>query len=278
MKLTLCPVAAVLAVALAAGAAHADDPTTADCLGASENSLKLGNEQKLRAERAQLLVCAAATCPADIRKECLRHVDEVNAQIPTIIFAVKDTAGNDLSAVKVTMDGEVLAERLQGVGLSMDPGEHTFTFEAPGQGVVTKKLIIAAGQKDRREQINFGAATTTTTTDVPVSPSSGGLGTQKKIALVTGGLGIVGVGLGTVFGLIAMGKKSDAQNECPNQCTTPDGVSKWNDAATAGNVSTVAFIVGGVALAGAAVLWFTAPRGKTQVGLGPQGVQVKGVW
>src|SRR5438105_11962894 len=97
------------AAALLCGAtARADDPTTADCLGASEASLKLGNEHKLRAERAQLLVCATATCPADIRKECLARVDEVNAQIPTVVFSAKDPSGADLSAVKVTMDGETL--------------------------------------------------------------------------------------------------------------------------------------------------------------------------
>jgi hypothetical protein len=78
---------------------------------ASNASLKLGEEHKLRAERSQLLVCAHAACPSEIRKECLARVDEVNAQIPTIVLSAKDRKGTDISAVKVTMDGEVLAER-----------------------------------------------------------------------------------------------------------------------------------------------------------------------
>ena len=152
----------VLAPALFAGglllsaSARAADPTTADCLAASEASFKSGNDHKLRAERAQLLICASPNCPADIRKECARRVDEVNAAIPTIIFEAKGASGADLSAVKVTMDGEVLAERLEGSALSIDPGEHTFVFETAGQPSLTKQFVIGEAQKERREAISFG--------------------------------------------------------------------------------------------------------------------------
>jgi hypothetical protein len=138
--------------------AHAADPTTSDCLAASEAALKLGNDHKLRGERSQLLVCAAASCPADIRKECLRRVDEVNAQIPTIVFQAKDGASKDISAVKITMDGEVIAQRLEGTSLSVDPGNHTFVFETSGEPAVQEQLFITEGEKDRRERILFGAA------------------------------------------------------------------------------------------------------------------------
>src|SRR5580658_1231325 len=89
---------------------HASDPTTADCLSASEASLKLRGEHKLREARGQLLVCASASCPADVRNECVRRVDPVNAAIPTIIFEAKDAAGNDMSAVTITMHGHPLRQ------------------------------------------------------------------------------------------------------------------------------------------------------------------------
>jgi len=103
----------------------------------------------------QLLTCASANCPADIRKDCTSRVEEVNAQIPTVIFRAKDASGADITAVKVTMDGEVLADRLEGTALSIDPGEHTFTFETAGQSPVTKKLVIQQNQKDRAEVVTF---------------------------------------------------------------------------------------------------------------------------
>src|SRR5258708_32712612 len=94
---------------LATGAqARAADPTTADCLAANESSIALRNQHKLREARSRLLVCSAATCPGDIRDECIRRVGEINAAMPTIVFETKDRAGNDLSAVQVTMDGEPL--------------------------------------------------------------------------------------------------------------------------------------------------------------------------
>lgn len=280
------------------GRAKAADPTTADCLAASDASLKAGNEHKLRAERGQLLICAATSCPADIRNECLRRVDEVNAAIPTVIFETKDAAGNDLSAVKVTIDGELLVDRLEGTALSIDPGEHTFLFEASGMVPVTKQFVIREAQKDRREAITFSMATGALSaapvpstaqaiqsfaTIAPAAPEPAHrLGAQKIVALVAGGIGVVGLGVGSAFGLIASSKKNDAQAVCPGQCPTAAGVSDWSDAKSAGNVSTALFIVGGVGLAGAAVLWFTAPstsRGSgPQFGVSPSGLQLRGTW
>ena len=43
--------------------------------------------------------------PADVRDECAEHVPQLNAAIPSVVFVAQDAAGNDISAVKVTMDG-----------------------------------------------------------------------------------------------------------------------------------------------------------------------------
>lgn len=292
---TTIPLTIATAILLANAPAFATDPTTADCLGASDASLKLGNEHKLRAERSQLLVCAAPSCPADIRKECLRRVDEVNAQIPTVVFSARDASGSNLGTVKVSMDGELLAERLEGTPLSIDPGPHTFTFETAGQPPLTQKLVIVQGQKDRRESVAFGGGVGPSTAPAPAlstasdpfttrdaAAGNDGLGTQKVLALVAGGAGVVGLGLGGAFGLVALSKKNDAQSACAGTCATQAAADRWSDAASAGNASTIAFVAGGVALAGAAVLWLTAPGAGTgqgtKVGVGPGGLQVKGVW
>jgi hypothetical protein len=77
----------------------------------------------------------------------------------------------------------------------------------------------------------------------------------------TGSAGIVGIGIGTVFGLMASSTLSQAERECP----TYKGCSSraMSDRRTAGDyatVSTVTFIAGGVLLAGGVTLYFTAPR------------------
>jgi hypothetical protein len=263
--------------------AVAADPTTADCLTASDASLTAANQHTLRAERTQLLICASASCPADIRKECVRRVDEVNLQIPTIVFNVKDASGTDVEAVAVSMDGEPLAQRLEGVPISIDPGTHDFKFEPAGYPPITKRLIIQEGEKDRRELVSLATLEATPTpANAQDLGDSRGLPTQRVVALVAGGLGVVGVGLGTAFGVTAISKRNAARNVCPGDCNTTEGVAQWSDAGTAGNISTFGFIAGGAALAGAAVLWVTAPSAsggaKVRVAVGPSGVRMVGTW
>jgi len=305
MKRCLGGIGWVLAVAIELASAHARaaDPTTLDCLAANESAIALRGKHELRGARAQALVCAAASCPADIRSECTRRVAELNAAIPTIVFEVKDASGSDVSAVGVTMDGKPLVDRLEGTALSIDPGEHAFGFAASGQPVVEKRFVIREGEKDRRERIALGAVASAPITSAPPLATGGpfaqgtpsapgapgaetshGLGTQKIFGLVALGVGVVGVGLGTVFGLQSMSKHDDAHKACPDaQCPTQDGVALWSDARSAGDLSTIFFAVGGVGLAGGAVLWFTARSESAdapspQVGLGPGTIRLRGTW
>jgi hypothetical protein len=282
------------ALLVAPRAANAAEPTTMECLAASENSLTLSSQHKLRAERAQLLICSAVSCPVEVRKECLSRVDAANAAIPALVFEAKDGAGKDLSAVKVTMDGELLAERLDGTALLVDPGEHVFSFESAGSPVLEKRLIIRESQKDRREVIVIGEQPATSKkkpdeatllkplqdTTAPPVVERPTLSTQRIIALVAGGVGVVGVGFGSYFGVRAMSKKKTAEDACPGTCTDDHGVELWSQAKTAGNISTVAFIVGGVGLAAGITLWVTdkpsAPR--AQVGLGLGSIALKGAF
>jgi hypothetical protein len=292
--LFVCTSAALLAFDQPVSAA---DPSVGECLASNDKSIALRNEHKLLAARKELLVCAASTCPAEVRKECMRRVDLVNSSLPTVMIEAKDGVGNDLTAVKVTMNGEVLVDKLDGSALSLDPGAHTFTFEVAGQPPITRQLVIREGQKDRREVLQFGApapstATATGTPLVKTAPnpaietsvdhvtSSAG-GTQRIIALVAAGVGVAGVGVGTIFGLQSMSKHSDASAKCPGACSDQAGVELWNDARSAGNISTIAFAVGGVGLATGAILWFTAKSpGATSLhaDIGPGSIRIRGSW
>jgi hypothetical protein len=139
----------------AADAARA--PTTAGCLAAAESSLALRSQHKLRDARAQLLICSAPSCPTDVRAECIRRVAEINTALPSVVFEAKDGDGNDLVEVTVTLDGQPLADRLDGPALVVDPGVHSFVFEASGQPPVRKQFVIREGDKDRRERITLGS-------------------------------------------------------------------------------------------------------------------------
>jgi serine/threonine-protein kinase len=81
------------------------------------------------------------------------------------------------------------------------------------------------------------------------------------IGLVVGGVGVIGLGVGTVFALQAKSNNDQALQNCrtPTLCS-PMGLSLTNDAKNAATAADVAFGVGAAALAAGAVLWLTAPH------------------
>jgi hypothetical protein len=285
----------VIALASAIGVARdarAADPSVPECLAESEASLKSGSEHRLRDERTHVLVCAAASCPAEIRKECARRVDELNAAIPRIVFRAKDASGDDLTAVKVSMDGEALTDHLDGVALAVDPGAHRFTFRAAGQPTLEKTFVIGESQRDRVELIEFSTIPTPYPPGLgPEAVPSGsagpkakdqGMGASTVLAIVAAGIGAAGLGAGAVLGLETMSKRDSAEKVCPNACADQNGVNAWKDAQTWGDYSTIAFIVGGVGTTAALLSLLVSPESaspkgaKVDVGLG--GFRVSGRW
>ena len=94
------------------------------------------------------------------------------------------------------------------------------------------------------------------------APSSAGSNTRRTIAFILGGAGIVGIGLGSVFGLLASSSFSSQKSDCASStdCANHGQALADHDATvTYGTISTVGFIAGGALLAGGAVLFFTSP-------------------
>jgi hypothetical protein len=89
---------------------------------------------------------------------------------------------------------------------------------------------------------------------------------------------VVGLGVGTYFGLRTLSLKSERDDVCPDaECNSQQGIDLDDDARSAALISTIGFGVGVAALGTAAVLWFTAPeatRAGPTVGaaLGPKDV------
>jgi hypothetical protein len=106
--------------------------------------------------------------------------------------------------------------------------------------------------------------------------------TQRTIAFAVGSAGVIGIGLGTFFGLRAISRNKDAETHCPRgfQCNDPEGPILASDAKDAARLSNITFGVGGAALIGGAVLYFTSPRPKegaaVNAALGPTGITVWG--
>ncbi len=103
---------------------------------------------------------------------------------------------------------------------------------------------------------------------------------MKTWALVAGGAGVVGLGIGSAFGLVAKSKDDEAGKYCDgDRCTDRRALTLTNEASSAARVADVAFVTGAVLVAGGVTLWLLAPR-STNVRAGVRGssLVVGGEW
>ncbi len=263
-----CAPALACALGLLAPPARADE---AACIAATEDALTLRQQGKLRDALKKLAVCAEATCSSEVKTECTQRIAAIDAAMPSLVLGAKDGSGNDLYDVRVSMDGAPLTGSLDGRPIALDPGEHTFTFETAGNAPVEKTLVLREGEKDRHESVVIGsppppspAVTPALASLPPPAPTPTPWGPQKTLAVVSGAVGAVGVGLGVWFGAFAASAQSKEKSDC--SATTcgnrAQAVEDYDTAKKDATGSTIAFIAGGALLAAGGVLWFTAPKDR----------------
>ena len=202
--------------------------------------------------------------------------------------------GSDVPTLEVKLDGNVVGRPTLGVALPVDPGAHRVAASASGKQPWETSVSIPPGPAEIVVSLpvlgDAPAAPASGEPDASSSPTSdrapAASNTQRILAYGLGGLGVVGIGVGTVFGLKAI-SKNDESNEkgCTGNGCTASAAAIREDAQAAGTLSTVAFVVGGAALAGGVVLFLTAPSATEHAGtpvahiaFGPASVEVGTTW
>jgi hypothetical protein len=185
------------------------------------------------------------------------------------------------TALDVRRDGVSVDAAEFGTAIPVDPGTHEVTASSPGQEPWSQTVEVAAdGDKAVVEIPALAAASSAAGAPEAGSGGKGGSSAQRPIAIAVGAVGLVGIGLGTFFGLSASSSWKDAKAECedyPYQCSA-EGLEQGDSASSKATISTIAFIAGGVALAAGTVLWFTAGSGETKaaIGIGPGSITARG--
>lgn len=194
-----------------------------------------------------------------------------------------------LSGLTIDRKDKQIQPALFNVAVPTDPGEYTITASAPGyetwSGTVTVpdrggKVSITVPALRKSSEPDKGAAAAAPSpppgiaTDKPASSAEASpaamnmstsvgdtrSGAQRTMGLVVGAAGVVGIGVGTFFGLRSFSKWGDAKDHCPNDlCKDPEGPALRDEAKNAATASNIAFGIGLVALAGGIVLYVTAP-------------------
>ena len=188
------------------------------------------------------------------------------------LAAITVKLDGEKGAVTVTMDGEKVPPALIGLPLPVDPGSHTFeatgtdlksdpvtvTVPEGGKDAITLTVKTAPGTLAAGAPPATAAATPGPGAAPPAAPppntDSGANGNSgmKIGGFVALGVGVVGVGVGTLFLLKSHSKKSDADALC-NSLGCPQSKqgqiqSLDNDYKSAGTLSVVGYAVGGAGL------------------------------
>ena len=218
-------------------------------------------------DRAQKVLDAALPKIGKLRI----HVD--NAQTPGLV---------------VTVDGEAVPLAGLDVDRPADPGAHQIQASAPGFVAETSTVTLAEGGSAQVTLAPKPAASATAPVPPPTnaaepapsppppaaapptwatgpvpSPAKDEGGGASKVGpialLATGGVGIV---LGSIFGGLALGKKSSLDAAChPKSDCPPQSQSDIDALNTDATIATVGFIVGGVAAAAGGV-WLIVGSGS----------------
>lgn len=225
-----------------------------------------------------------------------------------------DASAARVAGMVIKRDGLDLPEPLWGTKIPLDGGSHTVEVSAPEKKVFRTTVSV----KNEMDEVSVvvpkldstGSSSTppisttpvivpsvsvtspapTPSNPVPENRASVGMSPLRTTGLVSGIVGVAGLGLAGAFAAIAVSKNSDSKvdNHCnaANVCDST-GASLRNDAKSAANLATVFVIGGGVLFAGGATMFLVgSPRQQTQghVRLAPLlatqagGLSLRGAW
>jgi hypothetical protein len=224
-------------------AARAQDSEA--CATAYVGAQRLRLKAELRAAREQLLLCSKDSCAAALRQDCVRWLAENDATMPSVVFAVRGPRGDDVTAVRVAMDGAPLVDQVGGLAVSVDPGPHTFRFEMQGAAPVEQRVVVREGERARLISASFAPPPSVP----PATPERRGV--PLWLDATVGGVGVVLAGVGTYFEFAGLSGKRDL-DACKGSCTQ-DAIDSNRSTFRAGDILIGA---GLVALAVGAYLYF----------------------
>ena len=223
---------------------------------------------------------AHAQGQSDREKIAHQRADRLQGQLSRLTISVPVDALQD--GLVVRRDGVEVGRASLGVGVPVDPGKHVIEATAAGKrawrhevDVASQDVVVAipvlqvqvtpassVEQRQQEPESSDGAH--------PLSPAGvtrppqadrGGGETQRTLAWIAGGVGLVGIGTGVFFGLRARSKEIDADSHCrpddPSQCDS-QGVKLLDEGRDAATISNVGFGVGGALLVTGAILYLTA--------------------
>jgi hypothetical protein len=233
---------------------------------------KQGRTATAWSEFAELVTSAQRAGQADRERFARQRIAVLEPRLSRLTIVVPADVAT-IAGLVVQRDAIAVGVAAWGVGIPVDPGDHTVEASAPGKQTWSTHVAIGAANDSRQVAVPALAAAFVQAVPVaaaepaPAPPAAadaradaGSRSTQKTWGLIVGAAGIVGLGVGSYFGVQALSGSSQAKQTCPNAaCAAPGAVQQNNDAKTDARIADVGFAVGVGGLVAGSLLYFLAP-------------------
>lgn len=177
---------------------------------------------------------------------------------------VRVPATRQVQGLEVLVNGALVPRASWNTGLPVDPGPTRIEARAHGKKSWTATVAVAQGPSSQTievQKLADGPRPAATPVAARYDAPRGG-SAQRTVGYALAAVGVVALAASGYFGYraYALNKKSKAEcrTDAPNACT-PDGVALREDAKTAGALSTIGTVSGGLFVAGGITLVATAP-------------------
>lgn len=269
------------------------DPGLGTVLNLADCYEKLGKTASAWAEYRTAIPLARAAGSKTRLDLATSRATALESQLSKVTIRVS-SAASSVPGLEIKRDGAPVLQAELDSALPVDPGPHTFEASAPGKRAWSTTVRVSADAPNVIVEIPALADAASEPAAAPIAaqessapkpeaaPAEQAGSTQRTAAIAVGAVGVAGLGLGTVFGILAKNKWSDAKAQCSNypSACSPEGIDLNSTASSQATISTVAFIAGGAALATGVVLWVTAGHKDANhgvaLGLGPRGAFLNG--
>jgi hypothetical protein len=178
---------------------------------------------------------------------------ELEAEQPTWIVEARTVRGEETAGVRVLVDGQLVRERLDGIALPVDPGEHVVRVEVPGLPTAEQRVVAKPGEKDRR--IVFDMVPPAPPSPAPLVEAALPPAHTPASVYVLGGAAVLAAASFTTFAVLGKSLENDRASTCKPRCSDAQVAPVHVDYAVAD-----ASLAAAVVLAGAATWVFVASR------------------
>jgi hypothetical protein len=215
---------------------------------------------------------------ADREKIARQRAAAMEPQLSKIVVVADRVQG-----MEILHNGRAVPQASWGVPIPVDPGPQTIEARAPGRNAWSTTITVNQGPGSTNITIPTletapetaapnepptPAVAEEPTAPAPSRPAPEAKGSaQRTVGFIAGGVGLVGMAVGSVFGVLAIDKNAESLDECRTDTLCSErGLTLRSEAQDSATYSTIAFVAGGALLTTGVILVLSAPSAGETAG------------